>query len=125
MCSVCLSVFEWKDVKNFVSISNILFSSLVNSTANCGPLSGIMLSGNLHSFYILSLNNFASFSAIVVAIKCAILDNLLYTTKITSFTTTTNSNFMIKSTIRCVHGFFDTSFVINFPTGVSVLFFIL
>jgi len=102
-----------------------LFSSLVNSTANCGLLSNITFSGNLCNFYMLSLNNLANLSAnvpSVVATKWTILNNLLHTTKIASFLTT-NSNFMIKSTIRCVHGFYSTSWAINFPASVSVWFF--
>ena len=77
---------------------NILFSSFANSTANCGPLSEITLSGNLYNFYILSLNNLTNSSAdisSIVATKCAILDNLLQTTRITSFPAT-NSNLVIR-----------------------------
>ena len=46
---------------------------------------------------------------------CYILDNLLYITKIASFSTT-NSNFIIKLTIieHCVHSFSSTSFTISF-----------
>ena len=41
------------------------------------------------------------------------------TTKITSFPMT-NSNLVMKSTIKCVHSFSGTSFTIKFFTGASV-----
>ncbi len=95
---------------------NILFSSLVSSTANCGPLSDVMLSSNPCNFYILSLNNLASsFADIssVIATKCVILDNLSQTTRI-AFFPATNGNFVMKSTIRYVYGFSGTSLNFNF-----------
>ena len=61
---------------------------------------------------------------LTIATKCVIFDNLSHTTKITFFSTT-NSNLVIKSTIRYVHAFSSTSFTISFPAGASVLFFIL
>ena len=76
---------------------------------------------------MLSLNNLTNLSAnipFVVATKCIILDNLLQTTRITSFLTT-NSNFVIKSTIKCVYSPSSTLFNFKFPVGTSVLFFIL
>ena len=79
-------------------------NSLINSATNWGFLSDITLSDNPCNFYILSLNNLANLSAYifsVVATKYTILDNLLHTTKITSFSTT-NGNFVIKLTIRCI-----------------------
>jgi len=85
------------------------------------------LSSNPCNFHTLSLNNLANSSAnvpSVVVTKCIILDNLSQTTKITSFSAT-NSNFIMKSTIRCVHSFSNISLSFNFPTGASVLFFIL
>jgi len=63
-----------------------------------------MLSGNPCNFYILSLNNCADLFTdipLVVAVKYAILDNLLHTTKIIFFPVT-NGNLVIKSTIICV-----------------------
>ena len=63
---------------------------------------------------MLSLNSLAKLSANVLSIfitKCIILDNLLYTTKITFFPTT-NGNFVIKSTIRYIYSLFST---LNFP----------
>ena len=102
-------------------------SSLVNFAANCGPLSDTMLSGNPYNFHILSLNNLTNSSAdvpFVVATKYIILDNLLQTTRMVFFLAT-NGNFIIKSTIRCVHGFSGTSLNFNFPATSSVLFFIL
>jgi len=53
---VCLSVYKWKTVNNFVLIPNILFSFFVNSTANCSLLFDTMLSGNPCNFQMLSLN---------------------------------------------------------------------
>ena len=50
MYFVCLSVCRWKDTNNFILIPNILFSFLVNSASNCGPLSEITL-----SFLLISL----------------------------------------------------------------------
>jgi len=64
-----------------------------------------MLSDNIYNFYMLSLNNltnpFADILSIVV-IKYVIFNNLSHTTKIVFFSTT-NSNFMIKSTIIYVY----------------------
>ena len=102
------------------------FNSFVISATNYGPLSNTMLFGSPYNFYILSLNSLASPSAnvsFVVATKCIILDNLLQTTRIISFSATIG-NFVIKSTIRCVHGFSGTSLSFNFPATSSVLFFI-
>ena len=74
----------------------MLFNSFVISTANCSPLSDTILSGNLCSLHTLSLNNLANPSADVpsiVATKCVIFDNLLQTTKITSFLVNNSSSF--------------------------------
>ena len=101
---IWLSVCRWNNVDNFVSIPNILLSFFINSTANCDPLSDTILSDNLCNFYILSLNNHNNFStdvSSIVVTKCIILDNLSHMTKIVSFLAT-NSNLVIKSTIRCV-----------------------
>ena len=90
-------------------------------------LSKITLFSNLCNFYTLSLNNLTNPFAnipLVVAIKYTILGNLSYITRITFFSTT-NSNLVIKSTIKCIYSFSSTLFVINFSTGISVLFFIL
>ena len=108
---------------NFVSISNILFNFFVNSAASHSLLFKIILS--TCNFHILSLNNCTNLSAnilFVIVTKYTILDNLLQTTKIVFFSTT-NSNFVIKSTI---HSLFSTLFVfaIIFSVGTSVLFFI-
>ena len=90
-------------------------------------LSKITLSGNLCNFHMLPLNSLTnSFTYItsIVITKCIILNNLSYTTKITFFPAT-NSNSVMESTIRCIHGLFGTLLTINFPTDVSILFFIL
>ena len=50
--------------------------------------------------------------------------NQSQTTRIASFLATT-SNFMMKSTVRCVHGFSGISLNFNFPAISSILFFIL
>jgi len=71
---------------------------------------------------MLSLNNLASSSTDVpsfTAIKCAILNNLLQTTRIVSFSAT-NGNFVIKSTIKYIYGISGTSFAIKFSAGISV-----
>jgi len=52
------------------------------------------------------------------------LNNLSHTTNIVFFPVT-NSNLVIKSTIKCIYSFSSTSLVINFPTGTFILFFIL
>ena len=55
---------------------------------NCGPLSEMILSGSLCNFQMLSLNNCANPSALilsVVGIKCVIFVNLSTTTKIESY----------------------------------------
>ena len=86
-----------------------------------------MFSDNLCSFHTLFLNNLVKFSAeipSVVAIKYAIFDNLLYTTGIMFFSTTSDS-LVIKFTIRYIYHFSEILFAINFPIGISVLFFIL
>ena len=64
------------------------FSSLMIPATNCGPLSEIILSGSLCSFQMLSLNNHANPSVLVlsiVGIKYAIFVNLSITTKIESY----------------------------------------
>ena len=106
---------------------SMLFSFFVISTANCGPLSDIILACNSYSFYILSLNNLTNPSAkvsSVMATKCTIFDNLSHTTRFVSFSVT-SSSLVIKSIIKYVHDFSRISFAINFPTGTSILFFIL
>ena len=81
-----------------------------------------MPSDNLCNFHTLYLNNLTNPSADVSSIiitKCVIFDNLLHTTKITSFHAT-NGNFMIKSTIRCIYGFSGISLNFNFLTDVFI-----
>ena len=99
----------------------------MNFIANCSSLSNITLSGNLYNFHILFLNNCTNLSAdvsSVIATKYAILDNLLQTTRITFFSAT-NSNFVIKFTIKYIHDLSDTLFVISFLTGTFIQFLIL
>ena len=125
--SICPSVYRWKDIDNFVSIPNILFSFLVNSAINYGSLSNTILSGNLCSFHTLPLNNLTNPStnvSSVVVTKCVIFHNLLQTTRIASFSAT-NSNFMMKSTVKYIYGFSSTSLNFNFSADISILFFIL
>ena len=124
--SVWPSIWGWKTVDNFVSISNILFNFLVNSAANFSSLSDTILSGNSYNFYTLSLNNLANSStnvSLVVAIKCVILNSLSQTTRIASFPAMIG-NFVIKSTIKCIHSFFRTSLNFNFHASIFILFFI-
>ena len=124
--SICPSICGWNAVDNLVSIPSILFNSFIYSATNCGLLLLITLSSNPWSFHILFLNNLArpfTDVSFVVAIKYAIFNNLLYTSKITSFPAT-YGNLVIKSTIKYVHAFSSTSFAINFPTGISISFFI-
>ena len=114
--SVCLSVCGWNAVNSFVSISNILFNTLVIFAANYGPLSDITLSDNPCNFHTLSLNNCASLStnfSFIVATKYVILDNLSQTTRIASFLAT-NGNFMIKLTIKYVHNFSEPHSISTF-----------
>ena len=69
--------------------------------------------------YTLSLDNLSSPStdiSFIVATKYVILDNLPQITKIVSFPATTG-NFVIKSTVRYVHGFSYISLNFNFPTN--------
>ena len=85
----------------------MLFNSLVNFAANCGPLSDTMLSGNPFNFYTLSLNSLANPSVdipSIVATKYVIFDSLSQITRITFFPAT-NSHFVMKSTIKYVYGF--------------------
>ena len=124
MYLVCPSVCEWKAVNNIVWISNILFSSFVISAAKYGLLSNIMLSNNPCSFYTLFLSNIVNLSTdvlFIIATKYTILNSLSYTTKIVSFT----GSFVIKSIVKCIYDFSEISFVINFSTSISVIFFIL
>ena len=105
----------------------MLFNFFVISATNYSLLSDIILFGNPCNFHILSLNNLANPSAnvpSVVVTKYIILDNLSQTTRIASFPAT-NSNFVIKSTVRYVYGFSGTSLNFNFSASTSVLFFIL
>ena len=60
----------------------------------------------------------------VVVTKYVILDNLSQTIRIVSFLVT-NSNFVIKSTVRYVYSFSSISLNSNFSTDASILFFIL
>jgi len=77
------------------------FNSLMIPTANCGPLSEIMLSSSLCNFQILFLNNYASLSALVLSVvgtKCTIFVNLSTTTKIESYPCA-KGNFVMKSAL--------------------------
>ena len=106
---------------------NIQFSSFINSAVNCGSISDTTFSSNPYNFYILFLNNLANPStdvSSIVATKCVILDNISQTTRI-AFFLATNSNFVIKSTVRYIYGFSGTSLNFSFPATSSVLFFIL
>ena len=117
----------WSKKNYKYSIPNILFNFFVNSTANCIFLSDTTLSSNSCNFHMLSLNSLTNLSTIissVVTIKCVILDNLLHTTKIVYFPAT-NGNFVIKFTVKCIHGLSSILFAINFPTSTSILLFIL
>ena len=125
--SVWLSVCRWKAVDSFILIPNIPFNSFVISVVNCSSLSNTILSGSPYNFHTLFLNNLINPSADIssmVATKCIILDNLSQTTRVAFFPTTT-SNFVIKSTVRCVYSFSGTSLNFNFPAATSILFFIL
>ena len=85
-----------------------------------------MIFSKLCSFYTLSLSNLANHSAIifsVVIMKCVIFGNPAHTTQI-AFFPVTNSNFMMKSTIKCINGFFRTLFAISFSASNSILFLI-
>ena len=122
--SVCLSVWEWNIVDNLLLIPNILFNSCIIPAMNWGPLSDIILSGNLCNFYMLSLNNIASSSTnvfFVVEIKYTIFVNLSTTTKIESYPCV-SSNLVIKSTEMWAQGFSRIEFSINFPASCSVQF---
>jgi len=124
MYLVCPSVCEWKAINNIVWISNILFSSFVIPAANYSLLLNIMLSNNSCSFYTLFLSNIVNLSTnilFIIAIKYTILDSLLYTTKIVFFA----GSFVIKSIVKYIYDFSKISFVINFSTSISVIFFIL
>ena len=125
--SVCPSVCEWNAIDSLIFIPNILFNSFVNFTVNWDSLLPITPFSNLCNFYTLSLNNLANpFTNVpsAIATKCAIFGNQSYTTKITSFSAT-NSNLVIKSTIKYIYIFSSISFIIKFSASVSVLFFIL
>ena len=72
-------------------------------------------SSNSYSFQMLSLNNHVSSSIVVSSIittKYAIFDNLSYTTSIASFPAT-NSNLVIKFTIKCIYSFSSILFIIS------------
>ena len=123
--SICLSVYGWKAINSFVSIPNILFNSFINLTTNCGPLSKMTLSSNPYNFYPLSLNNLAKLFTIIfsiITIKYSVFKNLLYTTKIESWSLNT-SNFVIKSTNIYCHSSFSTVFDLNYVTILIYLYF--
>ena len=106
-------------VNNLLSIPNILFNFLINPAANWGPLSEMMLSSSLCSFYTLSLNNLANLSAdvfSVVDIKWTILVNQSTTTRMLLYPYA-KGNLAIKSTDICVYGFSGIEFGINFSAG--------
>ena len=91
---------------------------------NCGPLSKIILSGNPCNFQILSLNNHASPSVLVLSVvgtKCVIFVNLSTTTRIESYPCA-KGNFVMKSALMWVHVFSGIKFGINFPAGGCVQF---
>ena len=123
----CMSVHLWiKHCWQSCLNSHILFNSFVNSAANYSPWFKIILSSNLCNFYMLSLNNPTSPSANVpsfVATKCTILNNLLYTTSIMSFSVA-SSNFVMKFTIKWIYSFFNILFTISFSPSASIQFFI-
>ena len=80
---------------------NILFNSLINFTINYRSLLDIALLDKLFNFYILSLNNQANPSAIILSVvttKYIIFNNPSHTTKITFFSAT-YVYFVIKSTV--------------------------
>ena len=109
------------------SIPNILFNSLINSAANCGSLSKMILSGSLYNFYILSLNSLASSSAdvfSVVEIKWTIFVNLSTTTEIESYSWA-SGNLVIKSTKIYVQGLSGIELGIDLSAGCSVQFLFL
>jgi len=118
---VCLFVGEMMSTVLFQYIT--FYSTSLSTLLQIEiPLSEITLFGTLYNFHILSLNNLANLSTNVPSIvttKCAILNNLLQTTRITFFSAT-NSNFVIKFTIKYVYSFSSTSFVINFSAGFSI-----
>ena len=121
--SVCLSVWGWNTINNFVLIPSILFNSFINFATNWGPLSDTTLSGNLYNFHILSQSSLANPSTEVpsiIATKYIIFDNWLQTTRIEFFLAII-SNFVIKSTVRWVHGFFGISLNFNFSTTVKIV----
>ena len=75
---------------------------------------------------MLSLNNHANLSAnilSIVATKCVIFGNLSQTTRIASFLAT-NSNLVMKSTIKYIYSFFGTLLNFSISASTSVQFFI-
>ena len=104
---------------------SILFNSLVKFTANCRSLLDITFFSKLYNFHMLSLNNYNSSSVVVlfVVTKYVIFDNLLHTT--IAFFSTTNGNFVIKSTTRYIHSFFSILFTISFSARGFIQFLIL
>ena len=122
--SVWLSICGWNTIDNFVSIPSMQFSSLIIPTANCGPLSEIILSGSPCNFQMLSLNNCANpfvliFS--VVGIKYAIFVNLFTTTKM-ELQPCAKGNFVMKSILIWVHTLLGIEFGINFPASGCIQF---
>ena len=106
------------------SLTNILFSSHINPTTNCGPLSDIMLSDRPCNFHILSLNNHANPSTdvfSVVGIKCTILVNWSTTTRIESYSCA-KGNLVMKSADIYAQGFSGIEFGINLSAGSSMWF---
>ena len=98
-------------------------SFFINFTTNWSFLSNTMLSDNIYNFHMLFLNNltnpFANILSIVV-IKYVIFNNLSHITKIVFFSTT-NSNFMIKSTIIYIYSF--SSILLLWYTWTFIFYF--
>ena len=125
VCSIYLSIYLLKSgmLLTILSQCPTFFNFLIKTTTNYEPLLNITFSDKLCIFHILFLNSYASSSLLLLLKVCVILDNLLHTTKITSFLTT-NSDFIIKSTIRYIHNFSRISFAISFLARDSIQFFI-
>jgi len=110
-----------------LAYDNISFNFLINLATNCKPLSEITLSDNLCNFHTLSLNNLANPSSIifsVIAIKLPVSRD--YNSILAVYDRFLKMlYFIINSTDIYCYDLSSTVFGLNFPAGISALFFIL
>jgi len=125
--SVCLSVWGWYAVDNFVLIPRISFSSFMNFATNCGPLSDKAVSGKPCSFQTWSLKSVARPLAKVVVevgMICACFVWRQHMTNNASYPCASGRP-VIKSVVISFQGCEVASLGLSFPASFSEKDFIL